>query len=458
MLESLGLGEAVGQDEADVIVFNTCTIRGEARSALRGAPRAGEGPEGRRSGQGDRRRRLLRGGTAGAALRPLSVRGRGLRSRLDPAPRRLDRCGRGGHRARTLRPRRPRVRGRAPNAPRARVPGVGPGLDGVQPKCSYCIVPSVRGREVSRRPGEIVAEVTGLAAEGVREAAPRAERQLLGPRPAPELRTEFGELLRACDQVDGIERIGLRARTEGLPRSGHRRARRCGIVCEHVHLPLQSGSRPPPEAMRRHVRPRAVPLAAGGQAARRDPRPRAGDGRDRRLPGRDRARLRGAARGGRGSPLRQRVHVHLLGEAGDGGPPRSTGSCRTSSSASVWSASSGSSSGSPASGTPSAWVEWRRCSSRAQARTDSRRLRGRTRRNTTVNFAGDARPGELVQVRDRGRDVDDAERTASRPRRRLTDTHSAHLVTHARVPPLYARKRVVGRGAPAEVRILRTRA
>ena len=40
---------------------------------------------------------------------------------------------------------------------------------GCNSKCSYCIVPAVRGREQSRRPGEIVAEVTGLAREGVRE-------------------------------------------------------------------------------------------------------------------------------------------------------------------------------------------------------------------------------------------------------------------------------------------------
>ena len=57
---------------------------------------------------------------------------------------------------------------------------------GCNSTCAYCIVPAVRGREVSRRPGEIVAEVTGAGAPGrPRGDAARPERQLVGPRPAP---------------------------------------------------------------------------------------------------------------------------------------------------------------------------------------------------------------------------------------------------------------------------------
>src|SRR5690349_24546793 len=62
--------------------------------------------------------------------------------------------------------------------------------------CSYCIVPSVRGREVSRRPGEILAEVTRLAGEGVREVT------LLGQNVnsyGRDLGSSFAELLRAVD-------------------------------------------------------------------------------------------------------------------------------------------------------------------------------------------------------------------------------------------------------------------
>src|SRR5947209_20175426 len=74
--------------------------------------------------------------------------------------------------------------------------------------CSYCIVPSVRGREVSRRPGEILAEVTRLAGEGVREITLLGQNvNSWGRDLLPDVKTEFGELLRACDSVPGIDRI-----------------------------------------------------------------------------------------------------------------------------------------------------------------------------------------------------------------------------------------------------------
>src|SRR5439155_10882348 len=79
---------------------------------------------------------------------------------------------------------------------------------GCNSKCSYCIVPAVRGREQSRRPGEIVAEVSRLAADGVREITLLGQNvNSYGRDLLPELRTEFGELLRACDAVPGIDRI-----------------------------------------------------------------------------------------------------------------------------------------------------------------------------------------------------------------------------------------------------------
>jgi tRNA-2-methylthio-N6-dimethylallyladenosine synthase len=110
--------------------------------------------------------------------------------------------------------------------------------------CSYCIVPAVRGREQSRRPGEIVAEVTRLAADGVREITLLGQNvNSWGRDLAPELRTEFGELLRACDAVDGIERIRF---TSPHPKDFRAPViaalAECAAVCEHVHLPLQSGS------------------------------------------------------------------------------------------------------------------------------------------------------------------------------------------------------------------------
>ena len=60
------------------------------------------------------------------------------------------------------------------------------------------------------------------------------------------------------------------------------------------------------------------------------------------------------------------------------------------------------------------------------SRTDPALLRGRTRRNTTVNFAGTAEAGELVDVLDRGRDVDDAARARGVARRGLIPAQNAH--------------------------------
>src|SRR5207244_3110616 len=79
---------------------------------------------------------------------------------------------------------------------------------GCNSKCSYCIVPAVRGREQSRRPGEILAEVQRLAGQGVKELTLLGQNvNSWGRDLLPDLETEFGELLRACDAVDGIERI-----------------------------------------------------------------------------------------------------------------------------------------------------------------------------------------------------------------------------------------------------------
>jgi tRNA-2-methylthio-N6-dimethylallyladenosine synthase len=115
--------------------------------------------------------------------------------------------------------------------------------------CAYCIVPSVRGREVSRRPGEILAEVEGLAREGVRELT------LLGQNVnsyGRDLGSSFDELLRACDAVGEIERIRF---TSPHPKDFRAPViaamAECESVCEHAHLPLQSGSTRVLKAMRR---------------------------------------------------------------------------------------------------------------------------------------------------------------------------------------------------------------
>jgi tRNA-2-methylthio-N6-dimethylallyladenosine synthase len=124
---------------------------------------------------------------------------------------------------------------------------------GCNSTCAYCIVPSVRGREQSRRPGEIVAELSQLVAEGVKEVTLLGQNvNSWGRDLLPGLRTEFGELLRACDGIDGLERIRF---TSPHPKDFRdpviAAIAECPAVCEQVHLPLQSGSSRILKAMRR---------------------------------------------------------------------------------------------------------------------------------------------------------------------------------------------------------------
>jgi tRNA-2-methylthio-N6-dimethylallyladenosine synthase len=128
---------------------------------------------------------------------------------------------------------------------------------GCNSKCAYCIVPAVRGREQSRRPGDIVAEVTRLAADGVSEITLLGQNvNSWGRDLAPDLQTEFGELLRSCDAVEGIERIRF---TSPHPKDFRAPVisaiAECEAVCEHVHLPVQSGSARILKAMRRTYTP-----------------------------------------------------------------------------------------------------------------------------------------------------------------------------------------------------------
>ena len=120
--------------------------------------------------------------------------------------------------------------------------------------CSYCIVPSTRGREVSRPMEELVAEARAMAADGVRELT------LLGQNvnsygrdlPANGERATFARLLGAIDAVEGIERIRYTSPHPKDMREDVVRAHaELQSVCEHIHLPLQSGSSRILKAMRR---------------------------------------------------------------------------------------------------------------------------------------------------------------------------------------------------------------
>src|SRR5689334_22441927 len=75
-------------------------------------------------------------------------------------------------------------------------------------RCSYCIVPSTRGREVSRPAAEIVAEVARVAAEGVKEVTLLGQNVCSYGRDLPKgAKSTFAELLAEIDAIDGVERI-----------------------------------------------------------------------------------------------------------------------------------------------------------------------------------------------------------------------------------------------------------
>ncbi len=253
-LEDLGLGEAASSDDADVLVFNTCTIR--------------EKPDTRFAAyMGDARARKQRdpdtivavGGCYAEAQRERLFE---LYPFVDVAfgpgtiPHLAAWLGAGGAGVEAGRFGTGEERSFSASLPMHRERRFQAWVQvsmGCNSTCAYCIVPAVRGREVSRRPGEIVAEITRLAEEGVREVTLLGQNvNSWGRDLRPQLTIEFGELLRSVDAIDGIERVRF---TSPHPKDFRAPViaamAECRAVCEHVHLPLQSGSSRILKAMRR---------------------------------------------------------------------------------------------------------------------------------------------------------------------------------------------------------------
>ncbi len=116
---------------------------------------------------------------------------------------------------------------------------------GCDNSCTFCIVPSVRGSEISRRMGDIVSEAEQLAADGVREITLLGQNVNSYGRDlgAGQYQPQFADLLRAIDEVDGISRIRyISPHPKDLRPDTIAAMAECDAVCEHIHLPLQSGS------------------------------------------------------------------------------------------------------------------------------------------------------------------------------------------------------------------------
>ena len=409
MLEELGLGEATAQAEADVLVFNTCTIREKPDTKF-----AAHLAQAAALKQRDPDKVIAVGGCYAEAQRERLFE---LYPYVDVAfgpgsiPHLGEWLGAGGFGV---------ARGRfglddrsfAGELPMHRERPFQAWVQismGCNSKCAYCIVPAVRGREVSRRPGDVVAEVTRLAAQGVREVTLLGQNvNSWGRDLAPDIRTEFGELLRATDAVRGIERIRF---TSPHPKDFRRPVIEamadCAAVCEHAHLPLQSGSTRILKAMRRtYNRERYLRLVDELRAA---------------IP--DLALTTDLIVGFPGETeddFRETMEV-VEGVGFDGAftfvysPRAGTEAAampdqipddvkrdRIERLVEVVQRVAAARNAARVGGVEEVLVE-------GPSRTDSSLLRGRTRRNTTVNFAGTATAGDLVEVR-----IEDATSTTLR--------------------------------------------
>jgi len=398
MLESLGLGEAVSQDEADVVVFNTCTIREKPDQRL-----AAHLAQAKALKDRDPDRVIAVGGCYAEAQRERIF---DLYPFVDVAfgpgsiPHLGDWLGAAGGAQRgafgTGDERR--FSATLPLHRERRFQAWVQISMGCNSRCAYCIVPAVRGGEVSRRPGEVVAEIEQLAREGVLEVTLLGQNvNSYGRDLPPDTRVGFAELLHAVDAIDGIDRIRFTSphpkdfRPDVIAAMAEAEA-----VCEHAHLPLQSGSTRVLKRMRRtYSRERYLKLVADLRAA---------------IP--DLALTTDLIVGFPGETEADfQDTLHLVEEVGYDGAFTFVFSPRAGTEAAslddqvpeevkrerigrlieVVQRSAAARNAERIGRVEEVLVE-------GPSRTEPTLLRGRTRRNTTVNFAGTAAPGELVPV------------------------------------------------------------
>ncbi len=251
LLESSGLGESVTAEDADVVVFNTCTIREKADDRF-----VAHLMNARAAKERDPEKVIVVGGCWSESVKDELFEQYPFVD-LAFGPGNIHRLG-----------DYLSAGGEVPNGHFSTFDAFAGHLPmhrerpyqawlqismGCNSTCSYCIVPAVRGRERSRPAAELVAEARALAADGVRELTLLGQNVNSWGRDLPVgERVGFGGLLRLLDEIDGIERIRY---TSPHPKdmrddviAAHRE---CASVCEHVHLPLQSGSTRILKAMRR---------------------------------------------------------------------------------------------------------------------------------------------------------------------------------------------------------------
>ncbi len=284
LLEDSGLAAADGESDADVLVINTCSIRDKAEHQL-------YSDLGKlRAWKAEKPGRIV--GVGGCVAQQVGDRLLGRFDHLDfvfgthnlrKVPAMLDQA-EDGQRVAWVDEEKSQARFdlpmRRPDAPAGRRhKAFVTVMEGCDMFCSFCIVPSTRGREISRVAREIEAEVAALAEQGIREVTllgqtvnaygrhdvRRGKAAAVGTMP-------FAELLARLDAIPGIERLRYTSPhplfyDDALIRA-HGELRH---LCPHVHLPVQSGSNTILEAMRRrYTRERYFEIVDALRAARPD--------------------------------------------------------------------------------------------------------------------------------------------------------------------------------------------
>jgi tRNA-2-methylthio-N6-dimethylallyladenosine synthase len=254
LLEQTGLRRVAVPEEARLLVYNTCSIREKADSRL-----AGHLGDAARLKREDPGRQVVVAGCLAQSRReeflaefPFVDVLVGPQS-LHELPALLEQRRATGRWAGAFQEATSRL---SAELPRVRTDGPSAWVQitaGCSNFCSYCIVPYVRGPEVSRQAGEIVAEVRDLARVGVREVTLLGQNvNAYGKEPAFAGRETFADLLEAVCALPGIERVRFM--------TSHPKDVSAGLIrllgapnelCEHIHLPAQSGSDRVLRAMRR---------------------------------------------------------------------------------------------------------------------------------------------------------------------------------------------------------------
>lgn len=261
LLEAAGYRRAAEGADADVVVFNTCAVRENADNKLYGnlshlAPRKNSDPDmqiavGGCLAQKDRDAVLRRApwvdvvfGTHNiGALPTLLERARHNRAAQVEIAESLQEF------PSTL-----------PAARESAYAGWVSVSVGCNNTCTFCIVPALRGKEVDRRPGDILAEVQTLVDQGVLEVTllgqnVNAYGVSFADQDLPRDRGAFAKLLRACGRIEGLERVRFTSPhpaeftddvIEAMAETPN--------VCPALHMPLQSGSDRILRAMRRSYR------------------------------------------------------------------------------------------------------------------------------------------------------------------------------------------------------------